>query len=203
MGVPLWLYQYLPSHPAPSTSTQVAQLNLHLMLARYLRKAVKARRKEDAVLVQDDEDVDRARARAEEGVVDTPAPRAFMAVSASEKERASGWDIVLAITVGWMVAAEPSTISGADGDAGLAGHSSTTQHSSWPQICRNVAILASCRVGTSRMDEIGAADEACIGHEQRGKILGCLQRAFHELLMKRELCMLSCRPQTATCFDIL
>lgn len=106
MGVRLWCCVYLTSHPAPSTSTQVAQLNLHLMLARYLRKAVKARRKEDAVLAQDDEDVDRARARAEEGVVDTPAPRAFMAVSASGKGRASGVDIVLSITVGWRVASE-------------------------------------------------------------------------------------------------
>ena len=51
----------MPSQgPGPSpTPPQVAQLNLNLLLARYLRKMVKLRREEDAVLARDEQDMDR------------------------------------------------------------------------------------------------------------------------------------------------
>lgn len=59
------------------TPAEVAQLNMHLMLARYLRKAVKHRLREDAVLTQDEQDTERAR-QASDGAPGAPA-QVFMA----------------------------------------------------------------------------------------------------------------------------
>ena len=49
---------FSPTQPE-SSPTQVARLNLNLLLSHYLRKTVKHRREEDAVLSRDDQDEER------------------------------------------------------------------------------------------------------------------------------------------------
>ncbi|KAG1673563.1 hypothetical protein FOA52_003863 [Chlamydomonas sp. UWO 241] len=53
---------YLADTTELCTPADVAQLNMHMMLAHYLRKAVKQRRKEDVVIAQDEADTERRRA---------------------------------------------------------------------------------------------------------------------------------------------